>query len=247
MPTVKCEGCGGKFEKTKYHAEKYDTHYCSNDCRKTGRDGDCDNCGEEIRIEPSKEHLDNHFCSQECYNKFRENKVDVECATCGETKTITPKRKEKYDKHYCSEKCLANNRKNGDEYECENCGGSVYRTPSEMERVQHDNVFCSRACFSDWNTGENNERYEKIDVECWWCAETVSKKPYRIKKDKRHFCSTGCFGKWTSWAGRESDVGGTPTGEFCKDMPRHDWNPTMETKQQLKRIGVYDQYKGYFK
>jgi len=243
---VECETCGDIFERAKSLVEGYENHYCSNECKRTGRDATCDNCGEDIRVAPSNDDLKHHFCGKECMAEFRSRRVTVECAQCGEEKTVTNSRYEQYDKHFCDDGCLGKYRENGEEFSCENCSKSVYRTPSQLDKIKHDRVFCSKECYQDWNEGENNPRYNRINVGCWWCGKDIPKKPSRVKKTKRHFCDRECMGKWTTWAGRGFDTDGTPTGEYGKDMPRKEWNPDLETKEQLKRMGVYDQYVGQF-
>lgn len=74
---------------------------------RTGKIVNCENCGVEVykplaRIKRAK----NHFCSHECFDKFRLDRVEVECEVCG--KKMDRVRSQVNKKYIvCSHECLS--------------------------------------------------------------------------------------------------------------------------------------------
>lgn len=76
-----CNNCGDKFS---YYSSKRVGNYCSTKCtpdppkyqgedhpRYNSRKGSCSWCDSNIKIHPSEEEYDNHFCDSECYSKYK--------------------------------------------------------------------------------------------------------------------------------------------------------------------------------
>lgn len=154
-----------------------------------GTEAECSNCGSVVRRSPSRlEKMDHVFCSQECESGWRsenwtggdhptptKGKTTVECAWCGDTKRVWPKRARKYEKHFCDRQCKGKWREKnisgedswmwaGDvlQAECE-CCGCEYRVPSRQRVKDQDHFFCSRECRAEWqsdaHSGEGNPNY----------------------------------------------------------------------------------------
>lgn len=107
---VECDACGDAFRKTRTHAEKFDTHYCSNECKSEGYDKKkkvtCDFCGATFskRLSQIKDS-DRDFCSTGCKGKAYRDRVETVCDNCGEDIEKTQDRYERYENHYCGQEC----------------------------------------------------------------------------------------------------------------------------------------------
>lgn len=80
--TVSCANCGGDVEVTSGYAEKYDKKFCDEECMSEGYEGmnrqestkvdvDCSFCGESMKVYPSRQDRDRHFCNQSCYSSWQ--------------------------------------------------------------------------------------------------------------------------------------------------------------------------------
>lgn len=226
--TVECDYCGADVEKWPSHAEGVDTHYCSMACQKGETEfHDCDHCGEEVRVAPSEQHLDHHFCDIECYSEFFKTRQEVPCAECGNLVEKHEYRIEEYDNVFCSTDCSNEFKRTGEEYECENCGDTVYRTPSSVG----ERVFCSDECYQELNVGENHHSWSKIAVRCWWCEDDILKKPTRVERTKRHFCSKRCMGRWRSWNNMHPQ-----DQEPDRDVPKWLWDERIKSASQPPNV-----------
>lgn len=79
---VECDSCGNVFRKKRNEVEKYDSHYCSNDCQSaamTENVRECSFCHSEFHYQQKNQK----YCSIKCYNKDRKNGKTVECFICG--------------------------------------------------------------------------------------------------------------------------------------------------------------------
>ena len=123
--TFNCDKCGKQTSRIRSHYEKHEKHYCSVECRKTGKETKCSFCGAEIyanqhRAKRSKEL----FCSKECVKKYfstnsprgeesptwNGGKKKVLCNYCGKEKEV---KVATYNHHvenglnfYCNRKCF---------------------------------------------------------------------------------------------------------------------------------------------
>jgi len=107
---VECNACGDTFRKQRSHAEEFDRHYCSNECKSEGYDErvelTCDKCGESfLRRQSHLEDGKRNFCSVKCKTDSYKRRVETECDNCGDTIEKTKDRYERYDNHYCNDEC----------------------------------------------------------------------------------------------------------------------------------------------
>ena len=82
---------------------------------------------------------------------------------------------------------------------CSNCNKDIRVARKRVEAS--DTVFCDPECRGEWVSenliGEDNPRYERVEVDCANCGEPTEKYPYEIKERDRHFCDSACFGEWS--------------------------------------------------
>lgn len=180
---------------------------------------ECSHCGDPVKIPPSSEQFENHYCSQECMGLDRVTKVKLSCENCGKDIYKQPSSISPHNNHFCSTKCHDGFRRNGVEVECANCGDSVYRTPSE----QREKSFCSRQCQIDHREGENHPLWNSEKVRCWWCGEESDRCESRREYHKRQFCNVECHGNWKSW----NNIHPLDT-EPDKDVPKWAWDDYLE-------------------
>ena len=74
---------------------------------------------------------------------------------------------------------------------CEFCGVS-------FESHRKTQKYCSRECYTKYNSGENNYNYSRINIKCDYCGEDIEVTPYRLENSKYHFCNSNCYNKWMS-------------------------------------------------
>jgi len=61
---------------------------------------------------------------------------------------------------------------------------------------------CGRDDFENWHGVrihhgyEHGETLSKVDVECAWCAATLSRRKRRVEEQDRQFCDENCQGRW---------------------------------------------------
>lgn len=107
---VECDACGDTFRKPRTHAEKFDRHYCSNECKSEGYDKrqevTCDFCGDSfLRRQSHLKDGERNFCSTECKGRAYRDRVEVECDNCGKDIEKTKDRNKRYEKHFCDNDC----------------------------------------------------------------------------------------------------------------------------------------------
>lgn len=128
---VDCSHCGSKTRVRPYELEKYDDHYCDDDCRvghlsekNSGEDNpnyrgalqtyDCHQCGADVEKYPS--HVVGRvFCSSGCRSAWmsgltgedshRWNRINVPCDYCGADMSRRPSRVARHDSLFCSDDC----------------------------------------------------------------------------------------------------------------------------------------------
>lgn len=117
---VRCDVCDEQFRKQATHAEKYDRHFCSNECKSEAYKNrvklECDNCGDDF--ERRKSHYDectNQFCSVACRAEYESTRHSVECKNCGQLTEKTGYQYRNADAHYCSTECR-NEHQQGDNH-----------------------------------------------------------------------------------------------------------------------------------
>ena len=84
-------------------------------------------------------------------------------------------------------------------YDCYWCDtGTVKMYPSEREL--RERVFCSEECRAEWlsdfNSGQNHPRYNKVTLECETCGDEFGRWPSQVQKYEHHFCSKECANKF---------------------------------------------------
>ena len=188
----------------------------------------CDWCEETFRIDPYRKERSNYICcSRKCSDKIQSkhysgknhgswkgNKVEVDCAYCGDSKKVPPHRVENQERFYCGFDCFSNHGApwmQGDNHpdwkervtiSCEQCGDDIEVPPVEVDKTR----FCSKQCDLDWRSeefsGDGNPSwkggYERYYGPSW----TEQRKEAR----KRDGYTCQCCFKQESEAGREHHV-----------------------------------------
>lgn len=173
-------------------------------------------------LKEAKERLD-----FEHYEKQGRDRVEVECANCGETVQKTPSEVDTAQYHYCSQQCHHDHR--GERYrdekhptstmktvECSGCGRKIQRAKWERDRVNRH--FCSYGCMA-----------ESAQVECEECGSEFEVIPSTAPE--RRFCSRDCVHSWMS--------GGTHPRWRGGYEPYYGSNWPRQRRRALKR----DQYR----
>lgn len=85
--------------------------------------------------------------------------------------------------------------------QCAACGADINKPQNRIDRAVHN--FCSHACRGRWMTGLSGEnakhwKPDKPSVSCATCGTPVRPSPSRLQRNKHHFCSRECSGKWKS-------------------------------------------------
>lgn len=216
-----CANCDADITVFPAHDRDHENHFCDRDCwvayqRREQIETTCSNCGSEVRVSPSGQDLANHYCDRTCMREHWTTLQTVACATCGSEIERQRSATDRYKNHFCSRDCQAEFKEQPIDRACSTCGEAVVRTPSS----NHDDVFCSRACFGEYNTGAQHPNWNSLDVQCWWCGAELTRPAHRVARSEkgRQFCDRDCHGRWKSWSGVSPD---DPDPD--KDMPRHEW------------------------
>jgi 5-methylcytosine-specific restriction endonuclease McrA len=162
---------------------------------------ECPECSREFE---SQRGVDSHIGHAHPGLKEKE----VECAVCGDKKTIPNCQYEKADRFFCGSQCRsewvsenntgeANPSWNGGkvEVECENCGDTFKVTQALDGYRKH----CSRSCYAEMQsekyTGANASNFQggTVTIECEVCADVFEVK--RAREDVARFCSYDCMGE----------------------------------------------------
>lgn len=141
-------------------------------------------------LQEAKEHL-----GLEHHEQQGRDRVEVECANCGETIEKTPSDVEAAEFNFCSQSCHYQHNteryageKNPvstlEEVECANCGEEILRAEWQRERVNRH--YCSYECMEK----------PKVTLECDWCEEDFAVVPSLA--ETRRFCSRRCEASWKS-------------------------------------------------
>jgi hypothetical protein len=111
------------------------------------------------------------------------NRKQVECAACGESKTVEPAYYEKYDRFFCDNDCQGNllertGETSGEgnarwkpsiEVVCSNCTNRFEIYPCRLKEKQR--FFCDNDCRGEWQSnrfsGDNHPLYEDTTVESY--------------------------------------------------------------------------------
>lgn len=84
-------------------------------------------------------------------------------------------------------------------FTCDYCDDE-FTAPKHSRQEEH--TFCDQDCSSSWMSenvvGENNKQYNRIDVSCDNCGNTIQVKPNRTKVYHNHFCDNDCKYEWLS-------------------------------------------------
>ena len=188
-----CLECGEKFSVAQCNADDY--KHCSNECRyeAANEQRTCPECGSTFTVNQSEKKK---FCSEECHHKAQRNRVELECATCGQTFEEIASRADRA--LYCSWEC----RKPSALATCRQCGGEFRVKPSRADDAQ----FCSLACRREYHDWRSTEK-----AECKYCGDEFTYLPASEKTDK--FCSQECY--WKSLRPEGIEEKPTTTCQHC--------------------------------
>lgn len=78
------------------------------------------------------------------------------------------------------------------------------------------------------------EKFRKQEVPCSHCGRMLKRHPYRVKAQKRHFCSQACKGEWqrTGYKGQGSKPRVKVQCGYCgADLERPQWQATSYNAQ----------------
>lgn len=101
----------------------------------------CVRCDEEYELRrPGK---DQQYCSPECAARGRRDRVEIECAGCGDTVEVTPSEADR-GKRYCSDECRYDDHRDRVTVTCPECGEDFETIPSLAGR--DGRKYCSKAC-----------------------------------------------------------------------------------------------------
>ena len=156
-----CPQCQREFSCTKSQERKFCSHECYIQSRRTGKNIQCDNCGEifyrrQYHIDRQQKKGQNSFCSLKCQKAYmhkqtHEMRVCEICASEFETSKLSTQR-------FCSDKCqiqwqttrtgVLNPKFTSVQTPCTHCGKKHYVKPYKFE--QQDHFFCSVQCRQAW-------------------------------------------------------------------------------------------------
>ena len=83
---------------------------------------------------------------------------------------------------------------------CDNCGKVTEKSRFQAEKYKHH--FCDNKCQGQWQSkevrGKKSSRWNggKVKAICDNCGKIIEQIPYRIKRNKHHFCNTECHRLW---------------------------------------------------
>lgn len=152
-----CTVCGDVFTVPPSTAEG--RKYCSEECMSEGYEDratlTCEVCGEDYTVPRSRED-GSRFCSRDCALPVladeRQERVSVECGTCGESFQTHPYRVQEQDRHFCSHDCYGewiSENQSGENSVHWKGGYSKYRGtdwPSLRERTLEAEDYCCQGC-----------------------------------------------------------------------------------------------------
>lgn len=170
----------------------------------------------------------------------------VECAHCGDEKTVRPCLADEYEQHFCNPSCKgawqSENHTGSDSpawkgglitVECEWCDGELER--KQVAVAAREDHFCDHGCYASWRSevfrGENNPLFDPLDVECSYCETPFQKTNNR--NTEHHFCTPECQREWWSENFRGDGNPNWQGGRSTTYGPR--W--TIQRRKALERDG----------
>jgi hypothetical protein len=161
MYNYTCELCKNPFQHRKKNKK-----YCSTICAFKSRHNEeilkiCSECHCEFKV-PYRLR-EQKFCSKPCfaadYGRQIKQNIELICKYCKKTYTTTKYQAEVAQRQHCSRECMKLDNRNGVgdniEFICQNekCGKAF---DVSFYRRNDGKRFCSRECFAEWHSGENN-------------------------------------------------------------------------------------------
>lgn len=112
------------------------------------------------------------FTEIEYENAKSQDKLPLECYTCGKTFYVLKKEITRVLKHnlqwckYCSQKCHQEKNKKGIKTNCKHCGKEIYIPQREIRKNKNNNYFCSRSCSAIYNNSHKTKgvRVSKLEI-----------------------------------------------------------------------------------
>ena len=149
---------------------------------------ECLYCGKPLETTPS---TGRKYCSQECAHNAKRTATQMECPTCGCQFWVAPFFLKRTRHHFCSRKCYdAAKRRPPRKYiKCKVCGQEFGVAPNNWRYYRSD--ICSNEC--GYEFAVRGRRQEQI-VSCASCGKQLKRKPFAMKRNRRHYCSVKCMG-----------------------------------------------------
>lgn len=113
---------------------------------------------------------------------------------CNKEFRIYPSRVRIGEGKFCTKKCAYDARNIQVVVACTTCGKSKKILNSIYEKSNSKKFYCSRTCYYQGNSKENNYNYKEwIKVYCAICRKEKYIRPGHAKRRKEHVCSHECY------------------------------------------------------
>lgn len=209
--------CGETFETTYYDFKRTDKRQkrkCSYCTGTKVKDKICPICKSKFKPIKKKQI----YCSVECRSISRKKKVLVNCSYCYKEIEKAEYALKRSDRLYCSNNCRYEHQKvifkseNNPNFKganldvkCSNCGIEfnilTCHTKNSDGSIKQ-NLYCSTECKAEHQKiilkGENNPRYNSVEIECSFCKKPLYKTLNYIESRNNIFCSSECKADWQS-------------------------------------------------
>jgi very-short-patch-repair endonuclease len=216
-----CIACGKEFKTYPSNVKYHPVKYCSRECYHKHHAGKnhhlfkekikrkCEWCGKEFEVnESALEGKVNRgkFCSKLCSALYQGSKlkgthkvktIKYNCIVCGKELELPEKAYLSVNRRFCSIVCKSKYQsRERVNCKCKTCGKIFTKIRSNFNK--DGNNFCSHKCHSEFNRGENNNKYvQRVKVHCKTCGKELVKRPLQISV-YGNFCSHKCFGIYST-------------------------------------------------
>lgn len=153
--------------------------------------------------------------------------IATHCAYCGKPFEHSPSSKRKF----CSQDCYHLSTKQRVACICQQCGQGFETLPSYIEKG--GGKYCSRACFFQANSGENNPAWQGGDLEltCANCGK-IFYRPRTWPISDTQYCSQECYHAFAKKENHPSWQGGVATEN---ELARGSWELQLWKREVFAR------------